>query len=273
MLHTVYFTERAKINGMQSSSRQPIVVGNWKMNPVARRKAVDLFLACREATRNISGVDIAIAAPFPYLAPIADARGRARKPMLAGQDAFAEPSGSYTGEVSAAQLAELGASHVILGHSERRERGETDEEVAAKVSAVLAYNVTAVVCVGEADRDEDGAYLGHLRDQIRSSLAGVGGKYFPRIVIAYEPIWAIGGEQAMQASEIHEMVVLIRRELTELYGEAAAQGARVIYGGSVDEDNIEEIMRDGAVDGVLPGRASRSPASFGAICDAVSRKQ
>jgi triosephosphate isomerase len=252
-----------------SSHTQPLVIGNWKMNPVTQREAINLFLAVREKVKNISGVETAICTPFVWLSGIQSARGRSKKPALGAQDIFYEQKGSYTGEISPAMLTDVGVTHVIIGHSERRAVGETSEEVAKKANAALIANMTAIVCVGEEERDEDGAYQKRLKDEIKTSLAGIPKKHLNRLVIAYEPIWAIGGEEAMDPSGIHEMVVFIRRELRALYNETDADRPRIMYGGSVGPKNISGIMSDGAVDGVLPGRASRDPQKFYKLLEAV----
>jgi len=239
------------------------------MNPQTRREAVDLFTQIRSEIKNISGIDIAIAVPFIHLVPLVSTRGRATKPAIGAQDAFWESAGSYTGEVSVAQVADAGATHVIVGHSERRALGETNEQIAKKMKTVLYTGLTAVLCIGEHERDEDGVYLGWLENQLLESLAGVSGKYFPKLVIAYEPVWAIGGDTAMDPIQIHEMVIMIRRSLKRKYGQSVANGTRIIYGGSVDDTNITDIMTHGEVNGVLPGRASRDPHVFRYIADVV----
>ncbi|MEX0930593.1 MAG: triose-phosphate isomerase [Candidatus Paceibacterota bacterium] len=253
------------------AKHSPIVIGNWKMNPESVESALSIFRAVREELEGVSGVDVVVCPSFVHLPPIARERGKARKIGLGAQDVFYNQSGSFTGEVSVPMLKEIGVSHVILGHSERRAMGESDETVARKAVFVLKADLDAVVCVGEHERDEEGAYLKWLENQINSSLEGVSGKYLGQLTIAYEPIWAIGAKEAMESTAIHEMVVFIRRTLARKYGQRSALRPRIIYGGSVNADNIEGIMENGEVDGVLPGRASREPRPFGRIVKAVKK--
>lgn len=149
--------------------------------------------------------------------------------------------------------------------------GEKSEDIARKAVFALEQDMDVVVCVGERERDEDGGYLKWLEEEIKVSLTGISGKYLGQLTIAYEPIWAIGVEEAMGSTDIHEMVIFIRRALTQLFGKRYANRPRIIYGGSVNDQNIEDIMKNGEVDGVLPGRASRDPEIFGEIVKIVKR--
>lgn len=241
------------------------------MNPESVESALAIYRAVHKELESTSGVDVVLCPTFIHLPAISDERGRSRKIGLGAQNVFFKPSGSYTGEVSASMLSEYNVSHVVVGHSERRAMGETSEQIAQKVAYALKEDLDVVLCVGEHERDEDGQYLQWLEDQILSSLEGVSAKYLGQLTIAYEPIWAIGAKEAMESTAIHEMVVFIRRALARKYSQRYADRPRIIYGGSVNAHNIEDIMENGEVDGVLPGRASREPQQFATIVKAVKR--
>ncbi|MEX1027925.1 MAG: triose-phosphate isomerase [Candidatus Paceibacterota bacterium] len=249
----------------------PLVVGNWKMNPESVESALAIYRAVRKEIDAVSGVDVVLCPSFVHLPAINTERGRSKKVQLGAQNAFSLPSGSFTGEVSVPMLKEVGVSHVLLGHSERRTMGEHDELIAQKVVFALKADLDVVLCVGERERDEDGRYLEWLENQITASLEGVSGKYLGQLTIAYEPIWAIGAKEAMESTAIHEMVVFIRRTLARAFSSKYAERPRIIYGGSVNSHNIEDIMENGEVDGVLPGRASREPQQFGTIVTTVKK--
>ena len=248
---------------------QSLVVGNWKMNPITRREATDLFLSVRDECRNISGVETVICPPFLWIPTIYDARGTSTTPALGAQDVFWKHKGSHTGEVSPTQLTEFNVAHTIVGHSERRAIGETDEQVAQKARAALDATFTVIVCVGEHERGEGTDHKEILRQQLVNSLAGVAGEHAARVVIAYEPIWAIGGEEAMDPASIDETAAFLRTVLQDIYPDRHAEKIRIIYGGSVDGTNIDSIMSEASINGVLPGRASRDPGDFRAIVETV----
>jgi len=247
--------------------RKPYQAGNWKMN-LDRRSALDLAGALREHVGNRDDVQVAVVPAFVYLDEIV--RALAGSPIAVGaQNMCDEPSGAFTGEVSAAMLRDVGVDLVVLGHSERRHiYGETDELVNAKVMAALAEELEVILCVGETiEEREAGTTEDVVRTQLFEGLAGVDASVMNRVTIAYEPVWAIGtGLTATpaQAGEVHQY---LRGLLAGAYDESIAEATRIQYGGSVKASNVAELMAVPDVDGALVGGASLTPDAFIPIID------
>jgi triosephosphate isomerase (TIM) len=244
-------------------TRKPVLAGNWKMYKTAseaRRLAEEIragigsFLATRE---------VVVAPPFtsiPAVAAVLAGSGLG----VAGQNLHPEKEGAFTGEVSPPMLKDAGCSHVIVGHSERRQLfGETDEGVAKKAAAALAHGLTPIVCVGETLVErESGRTMEVVERQVERALRTLSPDQVPAIVVAYEPVWAIGtGKVATpeQAQEVHDFV---RRLVDRSHGTPSARGLRILYGGSVKPDNIAVLMSQTDIDGALVGGASLTAASF-----------
>ncbi len=247
--------------------RTPFLAGNWKMN-LDRRTALDLVGALREHLGGRTEVEVAVFPPFVYLDEIA--RALAGSPIKVGaQNCCDEAEGAFTGEISISQLADVGASLVVLGHSERRHiYGETDELVNRKVQRALAAGLEVILCVGEtlAER-EAGRTEEVVRTQLHGGLAGITAVDMARVTIAYEPVWAIGTgvvASPAQAGEVHSSV---RGLLAGLFTAEAADSVRIQYGGSVKPSNVKELMAAGDVDGALVGGASLKPDDFLPIID------
>ncbi|MEK7170436.1 MAG: triose-phosphate isomerase, partial [Patescibacteria group bacterium] len=239
-----------------------IIVANWKMNPPSAAEARVLFAKERRGGARLERVETVICPPFPYLGLFAHARtGRV---SLGAQDVFWLNSARATGEVSPEILADLDVSFVIVGHSERRALGETDERVAQKAKAALAEGLAPIVCIGEKERDEDGKYFGILKNQIKSSLAGLRRADFRECVIAYEPLWAIGksAREAMTPRDIRETSIFIRKVLADMYDATTAEQPALLYGGSAEASNTAAILSEGGVAGLLVGHASLDAAEF-----------
>ena len=245
-----------------------IIVGNWKMNPETLKRAKDIYASYAKATKKLKKTDVVVCPPYMYTHSLHALKGASRL-SLGAQDTFFEEKGSYTGEVSTKMLKDAGVTHVIVGHSERRKMGETDELVNKKVHAVVGKGLTAVMCIGESDRDKGGKFYTFIQDEIVAGLKDVPTSKFNKIIIAYEPIWAIGASEAMDGARMYEMSIFIKKVITDAFGDEAAKKVRIIYGGSVDSDNIESIITEGRVDGVLPGRASLNPKEFGPMIEIV----
>ena len=248
--------------------RRPIIAGNWKMH-FGLDEAVRLAEGIAEATRDIVDVDIVVSPSFVSLAAVSAALD-GTDVAVAAQTMHEVASGAYTGEVSFSMLQDIGCSYVILGHSERRQHfGETDERVNVKIRVALDNGLTPIICVGEslAEREQDRT-IEKVGFQIRAALAGVEASELSRLVLAYEPIWAIGtGETASpeQAQQVHEQ---IRSILAHIYGEEVAQKVRIQYGGSVKPQNISELIAQPDIDGALVGGASLKADSFASIVEA-----
>jgi triosephosphate isomerase (TIM) len=244
-----------------------LIVGNWKMNPGNIKKAEEIFLAIKESAKNLKNIKVAICPPFVYLNDL-EKKALSSNISLGAQDVFWENNGSFTGEISPEMLK--GESYVILGHSERREIGETDEMVSKKILSALKAKLTPIVCVGEKERDEHGEYLLFLKNQIVNSLAKISKVQLTKIILAYEPVWAIGKKEAMQATEIHEMTIFIKKVLSEITKSKNIFEIPILYGGSVNYNNAKDIITLGEVDGLLVGRESLEPKKFGLLLNSVT---
>lgn len=242
-----------------------LAAGNWKMNGTAANLTEVTALAQAHPT---PACDVLLCPPATLVSRMADvARGTAIK--VGGQDCHAKSSGAHTGDISAEMLLESGASYVILGHSERRtDHGETDAQVQAKAAAALAAGLVAVVCIGETEAERDaGRTLDVVGTQLHGSVPD--GATTANLVIAYEPVWAIGTGRTPTLPEIADVHAFIRTRLTARIGQQAA-GVRLLYGGSVKPSNATEIFALPNVDGALVGGASLKAADFGAIISALS---
>jgi len=238
------------------------------MNPKTIAEAKKIAGDVKKVMRGVKNVEVVMCPPFvylPMLAPLATPTV-----MLGAQNAFAEIAGAHTGEVSFAQLSQFKVSFVVVGHSERRAMGESDDMVNKKVLAVTGEGMTAILCVGEKIRDKQGDYFAVVREQIVADLKNFSKKSLDDLVIAYEPLWAIGAREAMQAREIHEMFIFIKKVLRDLFG-TLGDSVRIIYGGSVFPENAGEIIRDGFVQGLLVGRDSVNSKNFGQIIREVDK--
>jgi triosephosphate isomerase len=247
---------------MVAGARRPLVAGNWKMNGLTASLA-ELARIVAAAPRLASRVDIMVCPPATLVA--ACAAGAAGSPVaIGGQDCRAEPAGAFTGDISAEMLKDAGASAVIVGHSERRSlHQETDSDVRAKALAARRAGLLAVVCVGES-RDErvTGRTLDVVAAQVEGSLPD--GAAAESLVVAYEPVWAIGTGLTPTPADVAEVHAFIRRKLVKRFG-AAGQGMRILYGGSVKPSNAKELMAVADVDGALVGGASLKADEFLAI--------
>lgn len=247
--------------------RRKLVVGNWKMNGSLAQLAE--LNAIAAAAREAAGVDVAVCPPFTL---VASARARATGIAVGGQDCHAADSGAHTGSISAAMLKEAGARLVIVGHSERRaEQGETDTIVRAKAEAALRHALQVIVCVGESEAErERGEALNVVAAQLQGSLP-LNGEGEGELVVAYEPIWAIGTGKVATPADVAEMHAAIRTELKQLLGDRGAH-VRILYGGSVKPDNAAALFAVEDVDGALVGGASLTAADFVPIIDAASHQ-
>ncbi len=243
-------------------ARKKFVCGNWKMHKTAAEAAA-LVKELREGLGEAAGtVQVAVAPPFTSLHAVAGALG-ASGIELAAQNVHFEAQGAFTGEISAAMLADARCAHVIVGHSERRQLfGETDEGVRKKVGALLAAKLRPIVCVGEtlAEREANRT-LEIVGRQVRGGLQGLAAEQLAQVTVAYEPVWAIGTGKTATAAQAQEVHAAIRKILRELGG-AAADAIRIQYGGSVKPDNAAELMSQPDVDGALVGGASLKAGDF-----------
>lgn len=254
--------------------KRNLVLANWKMNPESLERAKEIFNGIRLTAKTLKNTDIIVCSPFPFIFPLAKLNSP-KNLFLGSQSVGSEIKGAFTGEVSAEMIKSLGAKFSIVGHSERRKMGESNEIVRKKMQLAFDSDLTPILCVGEKERDKNGDYLQFIKEQIKECLTGLVKKDLVGIHIAYEPIWAIGKsyKEAMTPTDIHETVLFIKKVVAEFFGRDIANGARVLYGGSVEAENAAEIVRLGNVDGFLVGHASLVPASFGQILKAVDVKK
>jgi triosephosphate isomerase len=245
--------------------RRPIIVGNWKMHKTAA-EAVALAQDLRASVAQVEAVDIGVAPPYTALMAVAEAL-RGSTIFVAAQNMHWEPQGAFTGEISAAMLRHAGCGRVIVGHSERRQYfAETDATVNRKLQAALGAELDPILCIGETlDQRQGNATFSILEQQVRQGLAGIAAAAMARVVMAYEPIWAIGTGQTATPDQAQEVHAFIRGLLGELYGKALADEVRIQYGGSVNAGNIHTLMTQPDVDGALVGGASLEASSFAQI--------
>jgi len=250
------------------SARTPLIAGNWKMYKT-EEQAEDYIQALLPRVSALDGVDVAICVPFTDLRAMVDSARGSRVEVYA-QNMHHEPEGPYTGEVSAPMLLELGVAGVVLGHSERRELfGESDKALALKVPAALQAGLVPILCVGESEQERDAEETERkLRHQIQEDLAGVAPERVADVVIAYEPIWAIGTGRVATPEQAQEAIAFVRALIGDRDADAAAS-ARILYGGSVKPENALELLALPDVDGALVGGASLQPDSFAAIVQAA----
>jgi triosephosphate isomerase len=255
---------------MADVARRPIMAGNWKMN-LNHLEAINLVqkLAFSLTEQQLTDVEVAVLPPFTDLRSVQTAVDGDKYHLVYGaQDISAHASGAYTGEISGAMLAKLGCTYVLAGHSERREHHHEDDTlVNAKVKAAFANGLVPILCIGERlDVREGGTHVAHCCTQLDNGLAGLSAEQVQKIVIAYEPVWAIGTGKTATPEDAQEVCGAIRARLVESYGAETAAVTRIQYGGSVKSANIAAIMAQPDVDGALVGGASLDAEEFAAIC-------
>jgi len=253
-------------------SRTPLMAGNWKMNLNHQEAVVlvqKLAWTLADKKHDYTKVEVAVIPPYTDLRSVQTLVDGDRLLVKYGaQDVSTQDDGAYTGEISAAMLAKLGCSYVVVGHSERRQHhGESDGVVNTKAHKASAAGMTPIVCVGEGlEVRQAGEHVSHTLSQVDGSLAGFTAAQVAELVVAYEPVWAIGTGEVATPDDAQEVCAAIRERVKEVHGDAAADGVRVLYGGSVKAANIAGIMDKPDVDGALVGGASLQADEFGGIC-------
>lgn len=252
------------------AKKNTYVIANWKMNPETLKEAKELFASVKKKTVKCSRTAVVVCPPSLFVSALAS---KSMAVLLGVQNIYFESKGSFTGEISAPMAKSMGVSHVILGHSERRAMGETDAMVNKKVHAALAGKLVPVVCIGEEARDRNGEYLAVIKQQITEVLEGVSAKDVKRILITYEPIWAIGksDKESVTPGQLHETILYLRKILSELYDRKTALSLPMLYGGSVEPGNAEQLLAGGDISGFLVGHASLEADSFARIVESAER--
>jgi triosephosphate isomerase len=250
------------------SYKKRLIVANWKMNPETKKEAETIARASIKAGTGLKRSELVICPPFPFLGLSIFTR-IPKSVSLGAQDAYPERAGARTGEVSISMIKDMKARYVVVGHSERRTNGETDADVSRKARAICVAGLTPIVCVGETSRDNDAKYLRFLREQLFNSLAGVPKSSALSIVIAYEPVWAIGASVADDPRETAETVLFIRKTLADIFSERIAMTIPILYGGSVSDRNAAAFLAQGGVQGLLLGRSGRDVKQLAGIVKAT----
>ena len=235
------------------------------MNPLTQKEAKQLFLGIVKISEGIKKTQIVACPPFIYLESL---RKLSKKIPLGAQNTFFPEIGAFTGEVSGTMLADIGVKYVILGHSERRAMGEDNTLINKKIKASLSAGLLPILCVGERERDEDHEYLGFVNTEVKECLQGIAKNLLPKIMIAYEPIWAISttaNRRDATPADSLEMVIFIRKILSDISTIQIAKNMRFLYGGSVNDKDAGDFLKNGGVDGLLIGRASLDAKKFSKI--------
>lgn len=246
-----------------------LIVGNWKANPDSLRLAKSILSGIEKSSIKAKNIETVICPPVIYLESL---RSHSRDIFLGAQNLFPEPHGAFTGEVGYESLLETKIKYVIIGHSERRLSGESDEEIGKKIKIAISVGLNPILCIGEKTRDKDMSYLSVLKQQLTAGFKDVPKAKVRNVTIAYEPVWAIGkgAPRAARPDEIKEVVIFIRRVIGDMYKTSAVPPIRIIYGASVDGSNAKYIVEESGVGGLLVGRASLAPKVWGEIVKALS---
>jgi triosephosphate isomerase len=241
-----------------------LIAANWKAYVEDLDKAKKLFAVAKRLAKE-GGIQIVLAPPAPLLGALAVRN--TSSVAFASQDVSATTGGATTGEVTAQTYAAAGATYTIIGHSERRAAGDTDATIAEKLAHALAHGLTPILCIGESERDADGRYLALVREQITRAIEPLTPKDRGRVVVAYEPLWAIGktAQNAIGPNDLAEMALYIHKVMAELLPGKSSRRSLVLYGGSVEVSNVRELAASSRVDGFLIGRASVDPTSFASL--------
>ncbi len=257
-----------------TKSSKKLIIANWKMNPTDGKTALLWFKKIQNVAHKYKkNIETVICPPSVYLQSL-QAAVIDRSCVLGAQNCFYENSGSYTGEISPEMVFNAKARYVIIGHSERRELGETNEIVNKKIQKILQYPLSIILCVGEKKRSDNGAHFKEIKKQLTECLSGIPVSSYDRIIIAYEPIWAIGknAKRPATATECFEMVTVIKRSISEIINnQTIAHSTPVLYGGSSNAENTAEFLTTGGANGLLVGRASLDSNEFGAMITIASK--
>lgn len=239
----------------------PLIIGNWKMNPTTVVEAKAIVTSIKTTTKKFLNASIVIAPSALFMLEVKKALGSSII-ALGAQTMHEAPVGAQTGEQSAGMLVAAGVTYVIIGHSERRALGESDDQVNQKTVSALKAKLIPVVCIGEKERDGMGNFFLHIESQVVAIFKDVQPSRFKDVVIAYEPIWAIGTGKTASVDDVLEMQLFIKKTLTKHFGKSAAAKVRIIYGGSVNAENAGALYATSGVSGFLVGGASLKPAEF-----------
>ena len=243
---------------------KPLVVGNWKLNPANGLEAKNLFNDIKKNLKKDTDATVVIAPPTIFISELARISNKGSV-QLGSQYSFYQERGPATGEVGPGMLSSYGVTYVIVGHSEKRALGITDTDVNKKVHALLKRRLTPVVCIGEHERDEQGAFYNDIAEQIKNLAQGLSSTQLKKVVVAYEPIWAIGSGKTATVEDVKEMQLFIVSTITKLYDRKTAEKVHLIYGGSVKPSIAKNLYDHGGMNGFLVGGASLRAKDFSEI--------
>jgi triosephosphate isomerase (TIM) len=248
-----------------------IIVANWKMNPETLAEAESIASTINKQSKKFGSTRLVVCPPFLYLTGVAKIFAKNKKIYLGSQDVFIGTGGAHTGEISADMLKSVGVKYVIVGHSERRESLDTNQIVREKLFGARKDGFKVILCIGEKVRDEHGKQYEFVREELENALAKLPKASIKNLIVAYEPIWAIGKseKEAMQPEALQEMAVFIKRVMSDLLGIKNAENIPILYGGSVTKNNAKEIITKGAVDGLLIGRESLKTGHFVELIEGI----
>lgn len=257
----------------RETKKNILIVANWKMNPNSADEAEELSRAVQQGAHGLKNVEVVLCPPFVYLEKLISASASAKGYgglAFGSQDCFYEQKGAYTGAVSPAMLKDIGCEYVIVGHSERKQHfGEINETINKKVKAALKAGLKVVLCIGEDTRDtfDSSGHWTHeidpnLKEQLAAALLGVKKLQIQNIVVAYEPVWAIGTGNPATPDDVLSAKIFVRKIISNLYNRKEADKVRVLYGGSTDRKNAASFIKDGQADGLLVGGASLDKEEF-----------
>ncbi|MBY0538422.1 triose-phosphate isomerase [Patescibacteria group bacterium] len=251
-----------------SQTKHPVVIANWKMNPATQNEAKTIAKATVAIAKKNTHATVVACVPHIYIAEVKKTTGQG--PLLVGaQNCHVDVKGAYTGEHAAMQIKDAGGNYVIVGHSERRKMGEGNELIAKKMLAATVAKLSPILCVGEEVRDTQGNFLTMIETQVVTALSALPKSRLKDVIIAYEPIWAIGTGATATVADVEEMQMFIKKVLTKQFDRTIARHVRIVYGGSVNADNARELFTGSGVDGFLVGGASLKPVDFGKIVSAT----
>jgi triosephosphate isomerase (TIM) len=248
---------------------QKLIIANWKMNPQTQKEADKIFSGILLSAKNIKNTNVVVCPPSIFIGSLK----KNNKILTGAQNVSGFSDGAYTGELSAKMLKDKNVSCVIVGHSESRATGETNELINQKINLLLKNKLQVVLCIGEKERDHNGFYLSFIKKQLHECLEGVSKSQIKNIVIAYEPIWAIGADALRQAdvSEFVEMSIFIKKIIGDMYDVKTAHDICILYGGSVHPENAESFLSEGGAAGLLVGRDSLNVKKFSKILNCAEK--
>jgi len=248
-----------------------LIIANWKMNPKSAKTAREIVASINKQSKNFGDVRLIVCPPFIFLDEVSNIISLSKKIFLGAQDVFVGQGVSHTGEIGIDQLKSAGVKYILVGHSERRALFDNDEIVKAKMLGSIKSGFKTILCVGEKERNEHGDHYHEVKRQIEDAIMKLPKKFVGNLIIAYEPIWAIGRpeNEAIKPDQLREITIFIKRLLSDIFGAKEMEKVKILYGGSVTKNNFKEIIEKGNVDGILVGRESLKVKNFVELIEGI----